>query len=725
MVTPVPEPSGEQFGPYAVYERLGLGGMATVYRAKKRGPAGFERSVALKRMLAHLAEDPAFVESFVREAKVASMLQHPNIAQVYDFGRISGVYYIAMELIAGFDVRKLLRYANRSNEAIPMPVILSILGELCDALDYAHTFHDEAGQPLHIVHRDVSPSNLIIAHTGHLKVIDFGIAKANSRQLHTESGQVKGKLGYMSPEVALGMTVGPVSDIFSLGVVAWELVTASPLFSARTDFETMRKLREEPVVPPSRRNPACPAKLDQLIVAALHRDPDRRLQSAREFRQAIDQIASEMSTLVSARAVADWMLKFAQPTDSWARAKSISGNPMSIPMPVTPPEPPTAVMRMVPVPLRRSSDDIKLATEIWGDDARTVAEAGAQPDFHHVPAATPLPTQAPSIETRALTPAPVPRPTPAPRSNKKPLVALGVLALIAVALGGVLVWKRQSAAPDKAALRFEIEPAGAKVTIAGNEIGHTSPLDTELAPGAYPVRVELDGYTPYTSTITVREGDRQTIRVALDKEDTEIAIDQPAHEPPKVEPLPQEPPVAEAKPVEDTADHSVEDTPAEDKPAEDKKPTQKRDAKRSQRIEKDKRVAEVEPPKVDPPKEELPTLDPPKVDPPKVEPPKPSDTDLEKPARTPVVAATAVSKLSGDVPTLRAKNAEGSGDVLAKLCIDAQGRVSSVKVVKSNPEIADELRTALLSWRYKPYARDGKSIPVCFPVSLRVVVKAN
>src|SRR5688572_19835767 len=129
----------EQFGPYEVYERIGLGGMATVYRAKKRGPAGFERSVALKRMLSHLAEDPTFVESFVREAKVASLLQHPNIAQVYDFGRISGTYYIAMELVAGFDIRKLLRSANRANEAIPMPVILSILGELCDALDYAHT----------------------------------------------------------------------------------------------------------------------------------------------------------------------------------------------------------------------------------------------------------------------------------------------------------------------------------------------------------------------------------------------------------------------------------------------------------------------------------------------------------------------------------------------------------------------------------------------------------
>jgi serine/threonine protein kinase len=240
-VRPASEPvAPDEFGPYEVYERLGIGGMAQVHRAKKRGPAGFERSVALKRMLSHLAEDSSFVDSFIREAKVVSLLVHPNIAQVYDFGRIGGIYYIAMELVPGFDLRKLLRYANRANEPIPLPVVLSILIELCEALEYAHTCRDESGARLNIVHRDISPSNMILAASGHLKVIDFGIAKASARQLHTESGQVKGKLGYMSPESALGQSAGAVSDVFSMGVVAWELVTASPLFSARTDFETMR-----------------------------------------------------------------------------------------------------------------------------------------------------------------------------------------------------------------------------------------------------------------------------------------------------------------------------------------------------------------------------------------------------------------------------------------------------------------------------------------------------
>ncbi|HEX7700653.1 MAG TPA: serine/threonine-protein kinase, partial [Kofleriaceae bacterium] len=371
---PSPEPiAPDHFGPYEVYERLGLGGMATVCRAKKRGPAGFERSVALKRMLSHLSEDQTFVESFIREAKVSSLLVHPNIAQVYDFGRINGTYYIAMELVPGFDLRKLLRYANRANESIPLAVVLSILGEMCDALEYAHNCLDEQGTALRIVHRDISPSNIIVAHTGHTKVIDFGIAKANSRQLHTESGQVKGKLGYMSPEAALGMQIGPVSDVFSMGVVAWELVTASPLFSARSDFETMRKIREAEVQPPSTHNPACPPDLDRLIMSALVRQDQHRLASASQFRSGLDAVAAREGIHVGSRAVAEWMRQFIQP-DDFARSSGFGAR--SVPQ-----EAPTSVLRPSQrSALQRSHDEIALAAEIWGEDAGPNSVA-AGPDF--------------------------------------------------------------------------------------------------------------------------------------------------------------------------------------------------------------------------------------------------------------------------------------------------------------------------------------------------------
>src|SRR5215475_11605073 len=322
-VKPAESTAPEEFGPYLVYERLGVGGMATVYRAKKCGIAGFERGVALKRMLPHLADDAEFIHSFVREAKLASLLVHPNIAQIYDFGRIDSVYYIAMEHVDGFDVRKMLRYSNRHKDPLPLPVVLSILSELCDALDYAHTFVDEHGQPQGIVHRDVSPSNLIIAQSGHLKVIDFGIAKANVRQLHTESGRVKGKLGYMSPEAVSGRSFGPVSDVFSAGVVAHELLTAHPLFSAKTDYDTLIRIHEAEIPPPSRRNPSVSAALDEIVLAALHRDPERRLQSAGALRQGLDYVAEQAGIRFSARDVAEWRARIATTEDPWGSRTSL------------------------------------------------------------------------------------------------------------------------------------------------------------------------------------------------------------------------------------------------------------------------------------------------------------------------------------------------------------------------------------------------------------------
>ncbi|MBA2540259.1 MAG: protein kinase, partial [Deltaproteobacteria bacterium] len=433
MSTALDPKETEHFGPYEVYERLGIGGMATVHRAKKRGPEGFEQTVALKRMLAHLAEDQTFVESFVREAKVASLLVHPNIAQVYDFGRTRGIYYIAMELVAGFDVRKLLRYASRSNEAIPLSVVMSILGELCDALDHAHNFVDEHGNRLDIVHRDISPSNLIVATTGHLKVIDFGIAKASSRQLHTESGKVKGKLGYMSPEAALGLNSGPVSDMFSAGVVAWELITASPLFTTRTDMETMQRIREGTIAPPSYHNPTCPPELDQLIMAALEREPRARLSSAASFRAGLDDIAQRNGIATSARTVVEWISRFAQPEDGWPRLSERAKPPTNRHDPAalasSRHDPassrnspaggtdPTALIRSVrraseapprtpsrPPQLRRSAEHVALASEIWGEDQSLAPAPG--PDFSI--ADLQAPRGRPSPATRVLGPTPMP-----------------------------------------------------------------------------------------------------------------------------------------------------------------------------------------------------------------------------------------------------------------------------------------------------------------------------
>ncbi|MBA3539250.1 MAG: protein kinase [Deltaproteobacteria bacterium] len=755
-MTPALDPATpEEFGPYVVYERLGLGGMATVYRAKKQGIAGYERGVALKRMLSHLAEDAGFVESFIREAKVASLLVHPNIAQVYDFGRFNGVYYIAMELVGGFDLRKLLRYANRCNEPIPLPVVLSILTELCDALEYAHTFVDEHGTPLGIVHRDVSPSNLIVAQTGHLKVIDFGIAKASSRQLHTDSGQVKGKLGYMSPEAALGMAIGPASDVFSAGVVAWELITASPLFSARTDYETMRRIREAEILPPSRHNPTCPPQLDQLVLAALDREADTRLPTAGRFRRGLEDIAARYGVRVSARDVAEWIQQFVQPQDTWARANSNSGR---IPMPE---EAATSNLhqrrpvRLDTPMLIRTAEDAQLAAEIWGDDLPT--SAGVQPpsaDFSISMGSPPI-VMAPHASGPVLAPPP---PAVAPSRSRATPITIGVLLATAMGLGGYLLWQRSShrataqdpgpsaallPATATASLRFVIQPEGSTIEIGGKEVSHDSHFETALEPGVYSISVRQDGYKRWVNSITLRDGERQNVNVALERGLAHVAIEST---PPGLPIELDSKPTAYRTPARfDTVSgvHQIKITGATGVWSEEftanvdathtfaaelgTRPTSKvkpRTPTATAQVRDREPVAR--PP--DPVPEVVVVT--PKVDPvpvpitqPIVPPIKP--VDPTKPARTPVVAANAVTKQSGEIPTIKVRGgSDGNGDVLVKMCIDEQGRVASVKVMKSTADIATDLQTALKAWRYKPYLnKDQQPSPVCFPLSLRVVVK--
>jgi serine/threonine protein kinase len=205
----VSEAPSEAFGPYLVYEQLGAGGMAHVHRAEVIGE-GFHRPVALKRMLPHVAGNLDMVKAFVREAHLASQLRHANVAQTYELGKVEDTYFIAMELIRGRNLREILRqcYAT-TGSPMPVPVALNILNQICDALDYAHNLCDDRGQPLGIIHRDVSPSNIIVAEGGVVKLIDFGIAKVSAAGMQTMSGTLKGKFGYMAPEYIEGRIDAP------------------------------------------------------------------------------------------------------------------------------------------------------------------------------------------------------------------------------------------------------------------------------------------------------------------------------------------------------------------------------------------------------------------------------------------------------------------------------------------------------------------------------------
>jgi serine/threonine protein kinase len=302
----VSEARPEVFGPYLVYEQLGRGGMAQVHRAVVAGIEGFERPVALKRMLPHLATNQDSVKAFVREARLASYLRHANVAQTYELGKVDDIYFIAMELVTGHTLRAVLRHCAQTTGPMPVPIALNIINQLCDALDYAHNLRDETGQPLGIIHRDVSPSNIIVSNTGVVKLIDFGIAKATGSD-KTATGMVKGKFAYMAPEYLTGQ-LDLRADLFGLGVIAHELLTNRPLFHSKTDFTTITRLRDMPIQPPSRWNEHVTRDLDDIVMTALQRTPELRWQSASAMRIAITNVLRSLSTSVTDQQLADWVV---------------------------------------------------------------------------------------------------------------------------------------------------------------------------------------------------------------------------------------------------------------------------------------------------------------------------------------------------------------------------------------------------------------------------------
>jgi len=322
----------EIFGSYLLFECLGRGGMATVHRAVKTGIEGFERPVALKRMLPWLTADPDYVKSFVREARLAAQLRHVNITQTYDLGKVDDTYFIAMELVPGRDLREILRVCHTTVGPMPTAATINVLFQLCDALDYAHTFRDDQGRPLGLVHRDISPANVIIADDGTAKLVDFGVAKGTTATLATASGLLKGKFAYMAPEMLQGQ-VDARADLFAVGVCAWELLTARPLFAGGDDMEILQRVSAWDPPPPSSFNPACPRELDAWVAMALTKPPQRRFQSAAQMRAGLELVARTPALRASTSDVAGWIAwAFAQPEGV---APAIATAPAPVPSPST------------------------------------------------------------------------------------------------------------------------------------------------------------------------------------------------------------------------------------------------------------------------------------------------------------------------------------------------------------------------------------------------------
>lgn len=295
------------FGKYYLLEQIGAGGMAEVFRAKAFGVEGFERLVAVKRILPSVAADHEFIRMLIDEAKLAVQLNHANIAQILDLGMVDDSYYIALEHVHGRDLRTLFERCRQQGSPMPIAQACFIAMKICEGLDYAHNKRDYAGHDLQLVHRDVSPQHVLVSFDGEVKLIDFGVARAAGKGAKTQADILRGKAGYMSPEQVLGIVVDRRSDVFACGIVLYELLTGERLFVGETDFSTREKVRNVEILPPSTFHRGVGNELERIVLKALAKDPEERYQNAIDLHDELKAFTWAHSHTCSRNQLAEWM----------------------------------------------------------------------------------------------------------------------------------------------------------------------------------------------------------------------------------------------------------------------------------------------------------------------------------------------------------------------------------------------------------------------------------
>jgi serine/threonine-protein kinase len=306
-VSGVPSQGTYFLGRYRIIDEIGLGGMASVHLARVDGLGGFQRWFAIKRIHSHLVEDETFVNMFLDEANVAARISHPNVATVFELGRHDDTYWIAMEYLHGEPLREVMRRTEEMGTTMPPEIACRVIAEAADGLHAAHELQGKDGEKLNLIHRDVTPHNLFVTYEGVTKVVDFGIAKFQDRMASTQAGTLKGKLAYMSPEQVQGESIDRRTDIFALGVVLWELTTGQRLFRMDSDLDTLAKVQECNIPPPSTMVRGYPLDLEKILMQALAKKREDRFQTAREFSRALQSLLTRRGLFIASDEVAAYM----------------------------------------------------------------------------------------------------------------------------------------------------------------------------------------------------------------------------------------------------------------------------------------------------------------------------------------------------------------------------------------------------------------------------------
>ena len=321
---------GLRLGRYEVLRHLASGGMADLLLARSSGLEGFQRHVVIKRIRADAAKEPKFVKMFLDEARLAASLHHHNIVQVHDVGQENGDYYFAMEYVHGEDLRRFLLHLAKQKIKTPLEHVVAIVSAACAGLHHAHEQRGPDRKPLGLVHRDVSPANILVGHDGNVKVVDFGIAKAVAKTSETRTGVLKGKVAYMSPEQCLGEALDRRSDVYALGIVLYEATTVRRLFKGDNDYLTMSAIVEGKIPPPTELRPDTPPELTAIIVKALAKERAERYQTADELRVALEAFAANANLRPSANGLAAYMsAQFGNKPNPWEDEHTDLGSPIS------------------------------------------------------------------------------------------------------------------------------------------------------------------------------------------------------------------------------------------------------------------------------------------------------------------------------------------------------------------------------------------------------------
>ncbi len=455
------EADDHRFGQYTLLERIAVGGMAEVWKARMRGLEGFQKTVAIKKILAHMTHNSEFVSMFIDEAKLAAQLSHPNIIHIYDLGKIANDYFIAMEYVEGRDLRTIGNLARQKRLPIPVGLSLLIAHHLAGALDHAHHKRDFEGHALGLVHRDVSPQNVLISRDGDIKLCDFGIAKAVTQAGQTQIGALKGKLQYMSPEQAWGRPVDARSDIFSLGTLLFEMLTGERLFAGDSEISVLEAVREGKVKSPREIDPLISAEIDAIVRRALAHDPADRFQSAGEMEQRLGAVLYEQKPTPSHTDLAAYVRKLEEaPIPEEAPALVVA-----VPSPPAPPAPVPVVPAAAPVsPAPPVSIPASIPAAVVASPPVASFALPAEPDAD-------LPEGGPIVEAVApLAEVPV----AAAAGKNRTVVWLALAALVIAAVAGGLWFARGKAkapavpAPGAAPGSAVVPPAAAGPAVGPN-----------------------------------------------------------------------------------------------------------------------------------------------------------------------------------------------------------------------------------------------------------------